>query len=1292
MSSAAPSLPHSLTPHLCVLPSQDLKDLLKASSLPSLPRILQSFSPLSQITTRTTTLTPVTHALFGLRFSDLTEIEESCREPEEQRAERTIDWIGARIAQKSAKWLEDWDGSGAAARERDGDPNVRPPWWDELRQCVEGERVPSRVEGWNHPVAIIVAVSTLAPNPLQALAQLHSRPPDLPRWVDSANLRYTLIVHPKDSLLSNEEAGALFNAVKRQYGLHTFLLALDLSGEVQQPVSMPPSLPCLPPPRQGNVTTPDTGIADASSELENGILLSDSDIQKIAKFVREMVTTSLTPWMEKCVMEWNENFSSTRRLPSRLFSSTRRLFGSSPASPVSGQSAAGVPIARTHSLSGSTSSGPGFPQWATTFPQQRRLAEFATILGDFKLAIPVWESARRESRGGSEILPLLLSPTPATVLHVQHALSTITAPGAELTPAGQLRALMYAIRWAADEPPLALLLAHAASLSVRKWSTRRAALWYLLAANRLEKSGIKSLTVHFLRRAHQLYLQPHDKNLSPSFWEADGIEPTRIPGFDSIIPGIEYSLGRLRYTTGDVSGSVKFFLSILEASQKAGFQSTEGLDVTKAAMDKGALDDFRTAFQHLKETTGDCFSSSEFKLPITFCDYTKSRLRLAGDSIGGDACIWEAREESWRLFWRTRGNETLLKTGKAAVNEIFWVDLVLHNPLNVEINLSNLTLIVRDATDPRATTSVESVDVEVMADLALGAKETCTIPLSMRANAPGIYFITALYYEFLSLLPTREPVSTRGRRLHDTAIQRQTKVYAPDVFLKVEVEGAEQRLAVTFVDDGRLVLSHGECKELRLWLSNAGTESIDEVWLVSGPEEEFYFAADEDCGKAPSSESGFAASEAFLSNNSLQPPPPYRLQDISLQPGENTAFSIIFHAYRTGSHELCFLFAYRKQDGAPTFHSTRVSCSIEVERLVHVELRCRPSHRPESTFHVQAVISNASIQGTSIVLSQLSTISPTWLSTCSFVTEMDEVHSGQIIHASIEVDRDKTVASSPDHTQIFQFVSDRLKTVLLGSAVDKSSPPAVKLLHSHISSNPSHSFIDAQIRSLLHQSRRNATAAHITEQHPHIPPHLHPYIFPLYHPHAFDLVLGWAMPNEQRHGFILVPGPIIGASHGGLNAVIQEIEQMKVKRSMYAETLRERSSILEAIRNCEWNTEMNPVIATVQDLAVITHDFAEGPCSIPVIFTLRNFSLTRDATYTLKLSPPDRTALYAPSDPSPPAWAGRLTHSGNLGPMEHTTVKTELHVPCPDTYALEGWTLEWRLQAKTIGLEVMNLL
>jgi trafficking protein particle complex subunit 8 len=155
-----------------------------------------------------------------------------------------------------------------------------------------------------------------------------------------------------------------------------------------------------------------------------------------------------------------------------------------------------------------------------------------------------------------EILPLLLSPSPAVNLHVMHALSTITSPGAEASASAQLRALTYAVRWEAgtdflasslegdrwlvwaassvrdvpwqtatshvanawsskaEEPPSALLLAQAGHLSSRRQVRRRAALWYLLAANRLEKSGIvrSGLSLwHFLFTS----LSGPIRNLSP---------------------------------------------------------------------------------------------------------------------------------------------------------------------------------------------------------------------------------------------------------------------------------------------------------------------------------------------------------------------------------------------------------------------------------------------------------------------------------------------------------------------------------------------------------------------------------------------------------------------------------------------------------------------------------------------------------------------------------------------------------------------------------------------------------
>lgn len=95
-------------------------------------------------------------------------------------------------------------------------------------------------------------------------------------------------------------------------------------------------------------------------------------------------------------------------------------------------------------------------------------------------------------------------------------------------------------------------------------------------------------------------------------------------------------------------------------------------------------------------------------------------------------------------------------------------------------------------------------------------------------------------YEFLGLLPAREPLTSRGRRLQDTPEQRQNVMYAPDILMQVVVVDAAAKLSVQFSDSSELLLWQGETVKMKVWVINSGTEPIQRIWMLASPTDEIF--------------------------------------------------------------------------------------------------------------------------------------------------------------------------------------------------------------------------------------------------------------------------------------------------------------------------------------------------------------------------------------------------------------------------------------------------------------------
>jgi hypothetical protein len=123
----------------------------------------------------------------------------------------------------------------------------------------------------------------------------------------------------------------------------------------------------------------------------------------------------------------------------------------------------------------------------------------------------------------------------------------------------------------------------------------------------------------------------------------------------------------------------------------------------------------------------------------------------------------------------------------------------------------------------------------------LSLKITLQVSISITPLRPAPLVISHVIYNFLSLLPSSESLSYRGRRLHSAV----KPTYGPDIHLKVAVVDADYRLAVNFIED-EVSLLHGEFKDMRVLLSNTGTKPISEVWIVSDVGDEIWLSGPQD--------------------------------------------------------------------------------------------------------------------------------------------------------------------------------------------------------------------------------------------------------------------------------------------------------------------------------------------------------------------------------------------------------------------------------------------------------------
>ncbi|KAG5928893.1 hypothetical protein E4U42_007760 [Claviceps africana] len=258
-----------------------------------------------------------------------------------------------------------------------------------LRRILSGtSAVPH--ETFSHPVACVIAISSKNESPIEELRKLYAESTEgekkLPPWVDNDYLRYYVLVHDEDSD-DITSSMALFDKMKRHLGLHCHLLRLRGSKSAETDDDS------MPLPGSALMSAAEELARIRQSESEEDLddstrSIYESDAIAIRTFVRELVTQSIIPTMERHISVWNDQVASRRKgITGRFMNLSRKWTGFGAAS----------------RASSGTSSGPrdsyealGYYRAETAEAIMRKLADYAFMLRDWKLAHSIYDLLRSD--------------------------------------------------------------------------------------------------------------------------------------------------------------------------------------------------------------------------------------------------------------------------------------------------------------------------------------------------------------------------------------------------------------------------------------------------------------------------------------------------------------------------------------------------------------------------------------------------------------------------------------------------------------------------------------------------------------------------------------------------------------------------------------------------------------------------------------------------------------------------------------------------------------------------------
>lgn len=1172
----------------------------------------------------------------------------------------------------------------------------------------------SRNETFDHPTAIILAVSTLSPDPLNAFAQLYAstqaqncdvfgaRP-----YVDPNILRYYVLIHDASQGGEISESITLLESIKKIYGLDCCILPINSAAGEPDPNASATSdlwsdVLSSSEPRRLSLE----GVFESSGKLPSfGMKLDGEDVKRLHAFVREFVAQSLIPWMERCVSHLNESVTASRKgITGRLFGAGKKFFGQT-SSRSSGSSNDEKPRWDAQG---------GF-YWHTAMEAQtRRLADFAFSLRDYKLAAASYDLGRKDyaadkahnyAAGANEMFGLshlmLMMGSKAAPIDVDSYLAASDAlfRNSPLNADTLLRTcrstMLYyeayqaigfnrpapaaLLRTAqgpggADLEVLGALLLEQAAYAVLKTessrpATRKWALYLVMAGLRYQQCGAKALCLRCLDGARNIY--EHQQPPSKSFLdeengqsgEDENQQTSTSPGWPLIQSHVDHELGKQAFREGNAESAVEHLLrtlrplhvsTTLQEHQKAYFAATLG------SVQKSYLEDFLAAYESAASTQG---GEIELELPHPLIDTARTQLTPTIEASGVQKFGFTELEQRYADLAKQGGlgfaglqpnQQQTISQGEAVSFQ-----LTLQNPLCCQLAVSDIRVHVSDAA---SGSEAGEVSVEAIPDAELSPLEERTITTRIIASIQGRFKIDQISYRLQERVPLIQPLVKQGVRLNQTAEQRKSRVpqYAEDQTLLMIVKAPSPSLSIEISQPIAPQIFLGEEIIVDLKLINTGSASLANLHMLTNDNEAVCSVDD----NVVPSKSTYTVSNALCASRPTLLLPAGEI----LEPKGNITKQILLRGTAVGPAICQILYVFSGPDG----RAGKAHWAHQVEVLPTIDVGVEVNPAPTGFAYLLGITAvNLTPSRESLAIQKVQFVSPRWQSNASILPTDAPGVSQPAFRVLVPEQACTAYAglteASPDQSehaghQMLDHTVEQLRAQLRGRDVKQSARPGSVQLHVSTASDGAEEAVDYDSLSRVYQVARSKWRRRALEhQFPTVSAADRERIFTVYQPEDLDVVVHWEAKTDDgeppRRGQIFIFGLSLGPSCSRIRSVLEEAKAATGGRTMYEETAQQRAALLASLTQSSLAAEEDPVVV---DIEVPSEDSENSSSvTVPVIFNVRNMSTMRYARCIVELDSavdPD-ASLRSGSEGLKATWNGRLTlRSAVIPPKSHTSL------------------------------------